>query len=133
MPSSITKRMKADAKCPVCGAPLRFSSCSEACTAAALDSGRPFLVSRLSFGECTRNLGHGLFPHSFAGSHVTMNEARFREMFPKAARKDVRTRLPAEARRAFDLMVHGKRSPDWRRLEEWRALVAKVERGQDTP
>ena len=115
--------MKAEAKCPFCRAPIRFSGGTEAYKALPPDEERPPNVTRLFSGECTNNLAHGIFFHTFRGNHVTMHEPKFRQMFPKAARREIQNHWTAEERRAFNLMVHGKRTPDWKRLEAWRKVA----------
>jgi hypothetical protein len=128
MPGSTTKKMKAEAKCPVCRAPLRFSGGSECYTALPLDEDRPSNVTRVFAGECTHNLAHGIFFHTFWGNHVTMDERKFGQMFPKAVRREIQKHLTVEERRAFNLMVHGKRTPDWKQLEAWRNLATRTAR-----
>jgi hypothetical protein len=84
-------------------------------------------VIRIFSAECAE---HGMFwDANEPGHHLTMLEAEFNTKFPKDIRdaikdKLIKDKLQPEERRIFLRMLEGKHPTDWKRLEQWRKLVA---------
>jgi hypothetical protein len=101
--------------CPSCGKEFRADAPTESVTWTG--NGSP-IVQRLFSAIC---FDDGLFYVEVPGGHSTMTERLVGEMFPKQIRANVKRLLSPQERRAFDMMLHGKRSPDWHFLRACRA------------